>query len=215
MTQRLFVALLTIAVFLAGYGARGLAERGGAPVPPPPASLTQEYPRPATGAAGSKDPKAAQKIDLDRAKLVAEIEKLRPQIVAFTASAGEIDAEFDREFNALLTPEQREKRAANLKKWADRDAKRLTDTALLSDEDIIREKDRPLTDILPQVTVTSRLKRMTQEYSLDAAQQTKTRALLTLRRNQYIALLDSTDHPAIRLSRLAPIVQRVAAPTKK
>lgn len=213
MTQRLFVALLTVAVFLAGYGARGLAERGGGPVPPPPAALTQEYPRPAAGSTDPKDVKAAQK--LDRAKLVAEIEKLRPQIVAFTSSATEIDAEFDREFNALLTPEQREKRAANLKKWAERDAKRLTDTSPLSDEDINREKDRPLTDILPQVTVTPRLKRMTQEYNLDAAQQTKTRALLTLRRNQYIALLDSTEHPAIRLSRLAPIVQRVAAPTKK
>ena len=40
------------------------------------------------------------------------------------------------------------------------------------------------------------------------------RALLSLRRNQFIALLDSTAHPTIRLSRLAPLVQRVAAPAK-
>jgi hypothetical protein len=45
-------------------------------------------------------------------------------------------------------------------------------------------------------------------------QQTKTRALLSLRRNQFIALLDSTAHPTIRLSRLAPLVQRVATPAK-
>lgn len=212
MTQRLFVALLTIAVFLAGYGARGLAERGG-PVPPPPATLTQEYGRASANPTDPKDAKAAQK--LDRAKLVAEIEKLRPQIVAFTSQAADIDAEFDREFNALLSPEQKEKRAANLKKWAERDAKRLADMTTLSDEDINREKDRPLTDVYSQITVTPRLERMTKEYTLDAVQQTKTRALLTLRRNQYMALLDSTQHPAFRLSRLAPLVQRVCAPTAK
>jgi hypothetical protein len=209
MSQRIFVAILTVAVFLAGYGARGLIERG-RPVPAPPTTLTQEFNRVSAQPADPKDLKAAQK--LDRAKLLAEIEKLRPQIVAYTNQVGEIDAEFDREFTALLTPEQREKRAANQKKWAERDAKNLADTTLLSDEDILREKDRPLTDIYRQVTVTPRLEGMTKEYNLDAAQQTKTRALLSLRRNQYIALLDSTAHPTIRLSRLAPLVRRVAAP---
>lgn len=209
MTQRVFVAILTVAVFLAGYGARGLAERGG-PVPPPPATLTQEFGRPPVTPA---DAKAAQK--LDRAKLLAEIEKLRPQIVAYTTQAAEIDAEFDREFMALLTPEQRTRHLENKKTWAERDAKKLADTSILSDEDINREKDRPLSDIYRQVTVTSRLQWMTKEYKLDAAQQTKVRSLLSLRRNQFIALLDSTEHPAIRLTRLAPLVERVAGPAKK
>lgn len=208
MTQRVFVALLTVAVFLAGYGARGFADRG-RPVPPPPATLTQEYARPVTAPADAKN---TQK--LDRAKLLAEIEKLRPQIVAFTAQVAEIDAEFDREFNALLSVEQREKRIANHKKWAERDAKRQAETTLLSDEDINRERDRPLTDIYRQVTVTPRLEGMTKEYKLDAGQQAKLRALLALRRNQFIALLDSTAHPTIRLSRLAPLVQRVVEPAK-
>ena len=208
MTQRVFVALLTVAIFLAGYGARGFTERG-RPVPPPPATLTQEYARPAPTPA---DAKATQK--LDRAKLLLEIEKLRPQIVAYTSQVAEIDAEFDRGFSALLTPEQREKFLVNQKKWAERDAKRQAETTPLSDEDINRERDRPLTDIYRQVTVTPRLEWMTKEYNLDAAQQTKVRALLSLRRNQFIALLDSTAHPTIRLSRLAPLVQRVAAPAK-
>ncbi len=205
MTQRLFVALLTVAVFLAGYGARGWAERG-RPVPAPPAALTQEY--------GRKSPPAADTKKLDRAKLVAEIEKLRPQIVAYTSQVAEIEAEFDREFTAILTPEQREKWIVNQKKWAERDAKRLAETTPLSDEDINREKDRPLTDIYRQVTVTPRLEWFTKEYKLDAVQQTKTRALLSLRRNQFIALLDSTAHPTIRLSRLVPLVERVYAPAK-
>jgi len=209
MTQRVFVALLTVVVFLAGYGARVFTDRGG-PVPPPPATLTQEYgARPSTKPV---DAKAAQK--LDRAKLLAEIEKLRPQIVAYTAQVAEIDAEFEREFTALLTPEQREKYASNSKKRLEQDAKRRAETSILSDEDINRERDRPLTDIYRQVTVTPRLEWMTKEYKLDAAQQTKIRALLSLRRNQFIALLDSTAHPTIRLSRLAPLVQRVATPVK-
>ncbi|MCX6950703.1 MAG: hypothetical protein NTV51_00720 [Verrucomicrobia bacterium] len=209
MTQRVFVALLTVVVFLAGYGARGFTDRGG-PVPPPPATLTQEYGvRPN---AKPVDAKAAQK--LDRAKLLAEIEKLRPQIVAYTAQVAEIDAEFEREFTALLVPEQRERYNANSKKRLELDAKRRAETSILSDEDITRERDRPLTDIYRQVTVTPRLEWMTKEYKLDAAQQTKTRALLSLRRNQFIALLDSTAHPTIRLSRLAPLVQRVATPAK-
>jgi hypothetical protein len=62
--------------------------------------------------------------------------------------------------------------------------------------------------------VTPPLEWFTKEYTLDAVQQTKTRALLSLRRNQFIALLDSTAHPTIRLSRLAPLVQRVATPAK-
>lgn len=208
MTQRVFVALLTVAVFLAGYGARGFAERG-RPVPPPPATLTQEYAR---TAATPADGKAAQKFD--RAKLLAEIEKLRPQIVAYTAQVAEIDAEFDRSFTAFLSPTQKEKFAANQKKRAERDAKKKADTKLLSDEDISRERDRPLSDIYWQVTVTPRLEWMTKEYTLDASQQTNVRALLALRRNQFTALLDSTAHPTIRLSRLAPLVQRVAAPAK-
>jgi hypothetical protein len=205
MTQRVFVALLTIAVFVAGYAARALTERA-QPVPPPPAALTREFARPTAATTDTKK--------LDRAKLVAEIQKLRPQIVAFTTQVAEIDAEWDREFTALLTPEQREKWTANQKKWADHDAKRLAQTAPLSDEDIMRERDRPLTDIYRQVTVTPRLEWCTKEYKLDAAQQTKARALLSLRRNQFIALLDSTAHPTIRLSRLVPLVERVVVPSK-
>ena len=204
MSQRLFVAILTVAVFLAGYGARGFADRD-RPVPPPPAALAQEFgTKPKTAA----EAKIAQK--LDRAKLVAEIEKLRPQIVAYTAQVAEIDAEFDREFALLLTPEQHDKLVATQKKWADQAARSQAETKILSDEDINRERDRPLSDVYRQVTVTPRLEWMTKEYKLDAAQQTKTRALLALRRNQFIALLDSTQHPTIKLSRLAPLVQRVA-----
>lgn len=205
MTQRVFVALLTVLVFLAGFAARVWTEPR-ATVPPAPAVLTQEYARVTPPPGDSKG-----KRQLDRAKLVSEIEKLRPQILAYTAQVDEINAEFDRQFMALLTPEQREKYIANQKKWTERDAKRLADRAPLSDEDIQRAQDRPLAYVYYMVTVTPRLESLTKDYELDATQQTNARALLSLRRNKFIALIDATPHPSIRLSRLAPLIERVAA----
>ena len=206
MTQRLFVAILTVAVFLAGFGARMWTEPR-QPVPPVPAALAQEYARPP--ATDSKN-----KRQLDRAKLVADIEKLRPQIIAYTARVDEINAEFDREFVQILNPVQREKFLADQKKRAERDAKRIASRSPLSDEDIQREKDGPFNFIYWMVTVNPSLEWRTKEYGLDAAQQNTTRSLLGLRRNKFIALFDATPHPSIRLSRLAPLIERVAAPTK-
>ena len=208
MTQRIFVALLTVAVFGAGYAARGLTESRQS-VPPAPVALVKEYSRPDTPASYKKGDR-----QLDRAKLLTEIQKLRPQIEAYSAQVEEINTEFDREFVVLLTPTQREKFSANQKKSVERDAKRLADRSLLTDEDIQRKQEGPLTSIYWMVTVTPRLEWLTREYSLDAAQQTSVRALLSLRRNKFTALLDATPHPSIRLSRLAPLMERVAATGK-
>jgi hypothetical protein len=38
--------------------------------------------------------------------------------------------------------------------------------------------------------------------------------LLTLRRTKFIALLDATPHVSVSLSKLAPVIERVAAPAK-
>lgn len=208
MTQRVFVAILTVAVFIAGYGARVWTEPRQS-VPPAPAALATEYAR-------AKAPASDKKNDqhLDRAKLVADLQKLRPQIDAYSAHVDEINAEFDREFALLLNPEQREKFIATKKKWVERDAKKIADRAPLTDEDIQRAKDRPLTSIYWQVTVTPMLENLAKDYKLDAAQQSSTRALLALRRNKFIALFDSTPHPSIRLSRLVPLLERVSAPAK-
>jgi hypothetical protein len=206
MTQRVFVALLTVAVFVAGYVARVLTEPGQS-IPPAPVALVNEYARSEPVSDNKKGDR-----QLDRAKLLAEIRKLRPQIEAYSAQVDEINAEFDREFTGLLRPDQREKHFAFLKKKAERDAKRRADSSPLSDEDIQRAKDRPLTSIYWNIVVTPHLDWMTKEYSLDPAQQTQLRALLSLRRTKYMALIDSTPHPSIRLSRLAPLIERVAAP---
>jgi hypothetical protein len=122
----------------------------------------------------------------------------------------EIEGEFSREFMQILNPEQREKFIAAQKKWAERKAKRMAKREPLSDEDIQREKEQPMTWIYWQVTVTPKLEEFTRDYKLDAPQQNSTRALLAMRRNKFIALYDATTHPSIRLSKLAPLIERVA-----
>ena len=213
MTQRVFLGLLTVVVFIAGYGTRMLTERGQG-IPPPPAALANEYTAPAAGATAAD--KAKQEADRarERAKLVAEIEKLRPQIEAYRAQIDETYAEFDREFVQILNAKQREKFTANQKKFADAMAKRKASTAPLSDDDINRARQQALTDVYWMVTVTPRLERYTKDYELDPAQQSSVRALLTLRRTKFIALLDATPHVSVRLSKLAPMIERVATPPK-
>jgi hypothetical protein len=205
MTQRVFVGLLTVVVFVAGYFTRALTARV-EPVPPPPAALAREL-APATG---QKTGGKSFKHKLDRSEVVADIQKLRPQIDRYIAQVQEIEAEFDREFTAILNPKQREKRAAYLKKRAEQEAKRIADREPLSDEALARERERPLTDIYWMITVTPRLERLIKEYELDDAQQTQTRALLSVRRNKFIALFEATPHPSLRLTRLAPMIERVA-----
>jgi hypothetical protein len=95
---------------------------------------------------------------------------------------------------------------------AERDAKRVARREPLSDEEIFREQDRSMTWVYWKVTVTPRLEMLTRDYGLDAAQQSETRALLTLRRTKFMALFDSTPHLSIRLSGLAPLIERVAPP---
>ncbi|HVS51344.1 MAG TPA: hypothetical protein VHD62_03230 [Opitutaceae bacterium] len=208
MTQRTFIALLTIVMFAAGYTVRMATDRG-QPVPPPPAALASEFP----SAVPAADAKAKQP-PLDRAKLLAEIEKLRPQIEAYRTQVDDIFSEFDREFAKLLNPAQVEKYTANQKRWAEREAKHKAESKPLTDDDIARARERPLMDVYWMVTITPRLGQLTSDYQLDEKQQAETRALLTLRRNKFIALLDGTPHPSVRLSRLAPMIERVAAAPK-
>lgn len=208
MTTRVLVALLTVAVFLAGFAARVLTEPR-QPVPPAPAALAKELERPP--AAGNKRRTVAQ---LDRDKLVAEIQKLRPQIESYSAQVTEIEAEFDREVMKLLDPKQREKLEANRRRDAERAAKKVADRTPLSENDLEVAQERPLTSIYWMITVTPRLSMMAKEYSLDEPQQAAVRALLVLRRSKYIALFDATPHPSIRLSSLAPHIERVMSPAK-
>ena len=99
MKSRVLIALLTVAVFGAGYFGRVLVERYRCPVPPPPTLLGEMSTAKKANATASPDHLP------DAAKLAAEIERLRPEIEAFRTRMEEIDDETDRDVVALLRPE--------------------------------------------------------------------------------------------------------------
>lgn len=208
MKQSALVALLTLLGFAAGFGARVWTE--GAPAMPGPPGMGGEF--------TSKSAAPEVKKPLNRAELIAEIERLRPQIEAYGARIAELDADFDRNFDGLLDPAQREQRAATLKKRAEKaakdEAKAGADSSLLSDDQIDRLTHRPLYNVLRLIAVKPKVESLATEYKLDAVQQARLSEVLTTRRDKFLALLDSTTAPTIRLSALAPVVQKLADPKK-
>ena len=219
--QRLLIAVLTIVVFGAGYAARMWNEHE-SPVPPPPASLGAEFSHALTPpkAGEAKDPQRATRDQpIDRAKLVSDIEHVRPQVESYRKQLEAIDAEYNQGLIAILTAEQRGKYADQQKKFADRRAKgeaRDAANALpLSDEQIYRlQYQRPLYSVLNYLATTPRLEGMTRDLMLASDQQDKLRDLLRVRRDKFIVLVDSSPPPTITLQRLVPVIQKLA-PEKK
>lgn len=222
MTQRLLIVLFSALIFGAGFAARMWTERDAA-VPPVPAAIGSEFSRSVTTSPEAKSAKKASprggEQSVDRAKLVKEIDRYSKEITTYRAHLDEIDAAFDRDLAALMTKEQRERYAARQKRDADRRAKGeaafAADTAPLSDEQIFRLQQRPLYSMLGAVSLTMRFDSLTKDLKLDEAQQAKLRDLLRVRREKFIALVDTTPPPSILLSRLAPVAQKLAAEPKK
>jgi hypothetical protein len=222
MKQRLIIALLTVLVFGAGFAARTLTETAPG-VPPPPAMPGSEFVRAPTPTANGETPAEKRTPGIsekERARLFADIEKVRPQIEAYHKRLDEISAEFDRDFATLLNPDQRAKFDAQQKKNADnrakREAKEAADTGPLSDQQIEQLRRQPLWNALYSVAVAWRLDRLTHDFKLDADQQAKVRDLLHARREKFLALIDSSPPPSITYSELARRAERLATePAKK
>jgi hypothetical protein len=212
--QRLLIAIFTVLVFAAGFGARVWTEDDRA-LPPPPAPGAEFVRAPAPPAG---DAKAEPRRGPDRTKIIADIERFRPQIDAYRNRFESIDAEFQRDFVLVLNAEQRAHYDAVKKNRADdrakKDAKAAADTSLLTDDQIERLRQRPLGNALYSVAITWPLDHLTQEYKLDEAQQAKVRELLRIRREKFLALVDSTPVPSITLSELARQTQKLAQPAK-
>ncbi len=215
MKQRVFIAVLTVLVFVAGFAARVWTDRK-PPLPPPPAPLLGEFGR--TSKPAKPEAKKDAPRPLNRAKLVADIERLRPEIDAFRLRMDQIDAEFDRDLIRLLTAEQRTHYNGERKKWAERMAKgeaaAAADPAPLTDEQIARLQQRSLYRVLGMVSPTMKLEWVSHDVKLDVAQQEAVRVLLQARREKFLALVDTTPPPSITLSQLAPVAQKLAEPKK-
>jgi len=225
MKRPLVISGLTVVVFAIGYIA-GLRTERTRPVPAPPAPLMAEFtgkaatgPAIATAAKPSGPQAASARSPQNRAQLVAEIERLRPQIDSYRQRLDQIDAEFDGQLAAILTPEQRTHYATGQKRRAQRMAKGLAEVAAgvtpLTDDEIDQLRQRSLSGVLWMVAPTMKHDSLVKELKLDAEQQTKARELLKQRREKFLAIVDSTPPPSILLSRLAPAVQRLGATTAK
>jgi hypothetical protein len=218
MSHRLVIPLVALIAFGAGYGARVWTDRDQV-IPPPPAAGS-EFVRshPAPNGDGKAENRPSNNHAPDRAKLIADIEKVRPQIESYRKQLEEIDGEFDRGFVALLKPEQRERYDAQQRRDAEKraknEAKAAADISPLSDEQIAMLQQRPLWNALFKIAVSWRLERAVKDYKLDAAQQAEVRALLEKRRDKFIAIVDATPPPSITLSSLANQTQKLAEPAK-
>jgi hypothetical protein len=211
MTQRLVIPVLAVIAFGAGFGARMWTE-GDRALPPPPARLGGEF---------VHAPAAEKKNGIkpyNRAELVAEIERLRPQIETYRRAVQALDVEYEKAFVEILNPEQQrifdEKRAHAQKKRAEQEAKiaAAPPPLPLSDEEIARERQRPFEMAFGKVCFTGRLEANVRDYKLDAAQQAQVKELLERRREKFLALVDSTPSPTFKMTTLADSVQRLLDP---
>lgn len=223
MKQRIIVAVLTVLIFGAGF-AGGLWTESHRPLPPPPAALLGEFTTARTSdkntpAAETKAAPNAPK-PYNRAQLVADIEKLRPQIDAYRARLDEIDREFDATFVQLLTAEQRQIYDAKLvrdqKQRADHDSKTAASGPLppLSEEEIARLRQRPFENAFWKIAISGRLEGTTKEFKLDPQQVVAVRQLLIARREKFLSLVDSLPPPTFKLSSLATSIQRLVDPAQ-
>lgn len=161
--------------------------------------------------------KAPTYTEKDRAKLLADIEKIRPQVDEYRTRIDEIAAEFEDAMRPILRPDQLEKYESQLKRYTERrlrGEREVAETALLTDKQIFDLQQRPLWNALWNVAINWRLERMTKELTLDEEQQNRCRELLRQRREKFLALVDSTPPPSITLSQLAPQANKLGAPAR-
>jgi hypothetical protein len=207
MRDRVLAGLLTLAVFAAGFGAGLWAERH-RPFPPPPGVFMGEF--------GARPGGWAAHAPVNRAELSEQIERLRPEMEAFRAHISEIYAQFDRDIETILTPEQRDTYAKKYKSHHGfgPPPEIASDDKPLSDDQIEQLLQRPFRTLAFFVVLPMTLERMTTDLKLDDAQRDKVRDLLRVRREKFIELVDSAPPPSLMLSRLAPLAQRLGAPPK-
>ena len=206
MRDRVLAALLTLAVFAAGFGSGLWAERH-RPFPAPPGAFLGEFGKP--GAKPVKTP-------VNRAELLEQIDRLRPEMETFRTHMTEIYAQFDRDVEPILSAAQRDDYAKKFKahRGFGPPPEIVTDDQPLSDDEIEQLLQRPFRTLAFFVDIPMTLDRMSTDLKLDDAQRDKVKDLLRVRREKFIELVDSAPPPSLMLSRLAPLVQRITAPAK-
>ena len=237
MRTPLALVLLTSAGFGVGLGAGYWMSRSCKPMPPP-TSVFSEF-RGITRAGPSL---ANSRPELWR-EINAELEKLRPEIDAFRKKLEVIDGEFNAQFEAILTPEQRQKLAdVQRRKEPGREASKGQEAgkeAAKEPAKAAKPAMAPATEpaksgapaprnersvrmiyesdglVSSLVFVPFTTERFTQQLGLDATQQARLREFLLVRRTKFLKLADATPPPSMQLWRIAEVVRKAEAEQKK
>jgi hypothetical protein len=210
MRQFLAIAALSVLAFAAGYGVRVWVNNTSALPPPPP--VGGEFAASPSSATAATNDKPAGLPHPSREELVAQIGRLRPQIEIYRATMSQIDVDFDRDLQAMLTPVQQGRYDERHRRRAASSILRPDDTRPLTDDEILRLRDLPLWNALEHISVQWKLDDLNKDIKFDDAQLPKLRELLLQRREKFLKLMDSVPAPSLLLSRLAPVVQRLAQP---
>ncbi|HEY1847757.1 MAG TPA: hypothetical protein VGG37_01065, partial [Opitutaceae bacterium] len=183
MRDRILAAVLTLAVFAAGFGA-GLWSERHRPIPPPPGAFMGEF-----GARQGKTPKPPA---VNRSELSEQIAKLGPEMDNFRSRIADIYSQFDHDIEGILTPAQKAKYEERFKSHRNLPPPELgTGDGPLSDEQIEVLLQRPFRTLAFIVVLPMTLERMTNELKLDDTQREKVRDLLRVRREKFVELVDS------------------------
>lgn len=207
MKKALLTILATACIFSAGVFA-GIWIQRTQPVPAPPTGLLGEIREvPLSGTVAS-----AKIPNENLPQLKAEIERMKPDIEAFKQKLEPIKNEFRDQLDALLTPDQIEKRKAMSERGV------LPSSSVSSDDakntHAHRSRDG-LDSVFPIVIVPITLERLTAELELTPDQRTAVQALLMKRRAKFLELVDTSPPPSLKLSRIAPLVPQIAKPPAK
>jgi hypothetical protein len=208
---RILIAVLTIAVFAAGYLARVWADHHACRVPPAPKLLGELSGQ--ANAAANTSPEPLPK----PAKIAAALQRLGPEIEKFQASVKDIDDELDSGVLALLRPEQRplwDKMLAHRVEYRAQEEAGIPPDGLLTPEQIMNLQQRPLYKLLAVVVVPLKIEWLAHDLKLDDAQREAARKLLLVRREKFLALIDASPPPTLRLSRLMPLAERIGEKKK-
>ena len=129
----------------------------------------------------------------------------------------QIDDETDQAVVALLRPEQLplwEKMLNRRVEYREKEEAGITGDHQLTPSQIASLRQRPLYKLLAVVIVPQKLDWLVDDLELDDKQKEKAREILLKRREQFLALVDSSPPPSLTLSRLAPMAQRLGEPKK-
>jgi len=194
MKERLQVVAITVAVFAAGLLV-GVWTQRTRPMPPPPIPVMGEFGPQGPGGFGPPPPPPwmlgfGHGPPIGRHEMRARLAALQPEIEAFHRNVGAIQSDFRAKFDALLTPDQKQKLQqlrSSMPHWA------------APMPGCAGEAGHPF---IPMVIYRPVLDRLTEVLRLDGKQHDQLKVLLIDRRNRLLALVDQTPPPSFKLGRI-------------